>query len=291
MRLVPTYAVLVWVLLALACADKAWACGSSHAGHARDHEESPPSSQNLRKLRHRGGKPKRIVECATASPNRTEVRSSMAAVADFYRQADAGAGFRRQAGPIVVDVNFVVVTKTLVGSNGAPYEYGDVSQERLDLQIGLLNAAFSPEFNFRLINVQRVSNESYFTFQPRWPGETSEEEFELKAQYRRGGREILNVYSLEPDDADGDPDTAILGFAYFPYPYLNRRIEDGVCIHHQTLPNGTMFPNKNGKVSGTVYSFGWSTRSRVHVNSSAYILAHPSRKFRRFLLVQPDACS
>jgi hypothetical protein len=246
--------ILLLVLLVLESADRAWACGSHHAGHAPNHEGATGlKRQNLRDLRRRRrvGKPKRIIECGTPTPNRTEVRSNMAAVSDFYRQADSDQGLRRrlQAGPIVIDINFVVVTMPDVGIDGVPYEYGDVSQERLDLQIGVLNAAFSPEFSFRLASVQRVSNETYFTVFPGWPGKSSREELELKAQYRRGGTETLNVYSLEPDDGDPTTTSTLLGFAYPPYPYVNRRVEDGIFIHHETLPDGAFLDKSEGKVS------------------------------------------
>jgi hypothetical protein len=276
MLVAPACPILLLVLLVLESVDRAWACGSHHPGHAPNHEGATGlNRQNLRDLRRRGvGKPKRIIECGTPTPNRTEVRSNMAAVADFYRQADSDEGLRRrlQAGPIVIDINFVVVTEPYIGIDGVPYEYGDVSQERLDLQIGVLNAAFSPEFSFQLASVQRVSNESYFTVHPGWPGESSREELELKAQYRRGGTETLNVYSLEPDG--GDLTSTLLGFAYPPYPYVNRRVEDGIFIHHETLPDGAF---REGKVS-----LDWR---QVLVFTSIFChLIYPIVHFRRLFM-------
>jgi Pregnancy-associated plasma protein-A len=181
--------------------------------------------------------------CGTEVPQRNEVRASMAAVEDFYRSGNDGWKQQLQTGPIVIDVNFVVVSNET--------GYGNVSQKMVDDQIAVLNAAFSPEFSFRLTNTERVSNNSLFEIAARDPKKPTNGELLLKSQYHRGGTETLNVYSLRPGDrvnATHEP-MPILGFSTFPYPtFIFRKELDGVVIWFETMPGGSFAGNNEGDV-------------------------------------------
>jgi Pregnancy-associated plasma protein-A len=182
--------------------------------------------------------------CGTEVPQRNEVRASMTAVDDFYR--DDGWKQRLQTGPIVIDVNFVVVSNET--------GYGNVSQKMVEDQVAVLNAAFSPEFSFRLTNTERVSNNSMFVLVARDPNPIHypKGELWLKSRYHRGGTETLNVYSLLPVDpkkAKHEP-MPILGFSTFPYPTLIIRKElDGVVLWFETMPGGAFAEHNEGDVS------------------------------------------
>jgi hypothetical protein len=130
--------------------------------------------------------------CGTAGANQNEVRINAKTIEDFYKQGGGDGGWRRrlQTGPIVIDVNFVVVSNAT--------GYGNVTNETVNAQIAVLNAAFSPDFSFRLTSLQRVSNNSLFEIPARDPHKPTSEEVLLKRQYRKGGTETLNVYSASP---------------------------------------------------------------------------------------------
>jgi hypothetical protein len=231
----------------LACAQATWACGTGDAHHE---DLASTSRQNLRDLRRRDGTKQKIVPvCGTVPPTNGEVRMSMGEVADFYRQVENDNDWKRrlQVGPINIDVNWVVVTD----SDGN----GNVTQATLKKQMDILNAAYRPDFNFRLTSTQYVSNDTFFSFESTFPDPPSGPELALKSRYRRGGTETLNIYSLEPlypnPDNDDSPPT-LLGYAYFPYPFLNGGVVDGVVVHHETLPGGAFIDFNEGAVSGNL---------------------------------------
>jgi hypothetical protein len=233
------------VLAVLSYAQTAWACNAHQSGGA-NHGHSITTQPGRRDLRGRHGRKQKVFPvCGTESPTKREVTKSTRAVADFYRQVEKNNDWKRrlQAGPININVNFVVVSD----SNGT----GNVTQAVINDQMAVLNAAFRPDFNFSLISTQYVSNDTYFAFESTFP-EPSGAEVELKTRYRRGGTETLNVYSLEPiypDPEDPSDPPTLLGYAYFPYPFLNGGIVDGVVVHHETLPGGAFIDFSEGAVS------------------------------------------
>jgi Pregnancy-associated plasma protein-A len=190
--------------------------------------------------------------CGSSLPStrEDEVRASLSMVDDFYREADARDGWKRrlQGGPITVDVNFVVVSD----STGL----GNVTQKMVDDQMTVLNAAYSPDFRFRLSNLQRVSNDTLFVVLARNPYERpSIRENDLKIRYRSGGPETLNVYSLLPvilNATDEDDLIPVSGFSSFPYPILSEDELDGVVFLFDTMPGGQDAGYDEGDVSARI---------------------------------------
>jgi hypothetical protein len=221
----------------------------ARAGGAADnvHHSSVVTHGNLRDLRRRnGGKPKSFLLCGTVAPTKTQVMESMEAVGDFYREVENDNDWNRrlQTGPIEVGVNFVIVSNET--------GYGNVTQARVDAQIAVLNAAYRPYFSFRLTSTQYVSNDTYFAMAIIPEGPLADE-IEMKTRYRRGGPETLNVYSLSPYSV-----VSVLkpmyGHAYFPYPYVNQGVANGVVIRHEVLPGGPIeiYNYTNGYAEGDV---------------------------------------
>jgi hypothetical protein len=190
--------------------------------------------------------------CGSSLPSarEDEVRASLSLVDDFYREAGAHDGWKRrlQGGPITVDVNFVVVSD----STG----FGNVTQKMVDDQMSVLNTAYSPDFRFRLSNLQRVSNDTLFVLLARNPYERPAiDEIDLKIRYRRGGPETLNVYSLLPiilNATDEDDLIPVAGFSSFPYPILSEDELDGVVFLFDTMPGGQDAGYDEGGVSASI---------------------------------------
>jgi hypothetical protein len=235
-----------FVSFLVVCATVARACGDLRADN--EHHSSLVTHGNLRDLRRRnGGKPKPFLLCGTVAPTKTQVMESMEAVGDFYREVENENDWnqRLQTGPIEVGVNFVIVSNET--------GHGNLTQAQVDGQIAVLNAAYRPNFSFRVTSTQYVSNDTYF-YMEVIPGGVSTMELEVKTRYRRGGAETLNVYSLSPVFVDVDPILGpvvnpVYGYANFPYPYVNLGVANGVFIHHEVLPGGTITNYAEGIVS------------------------------------------
>lgn len=120
---------------------------------------------------------------------------------------------------VVIPVYFHVITS---GSNG------DVTDEMIDDQMHVLNAAFDPHgFQFCRRATTRTNNRQLF--------KDKGNKYELK----RGGAETLNIYT---NDADG-----YLGYAYLPGPNCCAgESYDGVVLLHSTLPGGGAAPYDEG---------------------------------------------
>jgi hypothetical protein len=261
--------VLLGVLITLASVRSAWGCG----GH--DVDNVLHENRNLREIRRRHRDKGEVFPfCRTVAPTKGEVRTSMTAVTDFYRQADRDDDAKRrlQGGPIQIKVNFVVVSD----SSGK----GNVSQAMVVDQIAVLNAAFSPDFRFNLTSTQRVSNNTYFSFASTYPDPFSPAELALATRYRKGGTETLNIYSLLPI-FPGNANLTLLGYAFYPYPFLHPGVADGAYVHYETLPGGGFADYAKGAVS-TIYSFPSSRR---------YILMWSDLRFHKSLPSPRRSCT
>jgi hypothetical protein len=170
----------------------------------------------------------------------------MEAVADFYKEADNDKDWKRrlQSGPIMIDVNFVLVSD----SDGV---IGNVTQKMVDDQMAVLNTAYSPDFNFRLSNVQRVTDDNLVLILARDPLELpTPREAVLKTIYRKGGTETLNVYSLVPYVVNASNATVLIpGFSTLPYPAFSEGDLDGVVLLYATMPGGRVNGYNQGDVS------------------------------------------
>jgi hypothetical protein len=112
---------------------------------------------------------------------------------------------------------------------------GTVTQQQVDDQIAVLNAAYaSTGWEFDLVSTD-FTNSAY-----AWrmtPG--SAQEAAAKAFLRQGTADDLNIYVVNP--AGG-----LLGWATFPWDYAADPVDDGVAVLYSTLPGGAAAPYNLG---------------------------------------------
>lgn len=118
---------------------------------------------------------------------------------------------------------------------------GNLPAKRIDAQIAVLNNAFSGRtggaataFTFYRAGVDRTTNATWFNMRPG-----SEAERTMKTRLRKGGAAALNIYSVKPQDG-------LLGWATFPASYGGGPKQDGVAVHYQSLPGGSLKPYNAG---------------------------------------------
>ncbi|MBI4402556.1 MAG: zinc metalloprotease [Deltaproteobacteria bacterium] len=136
----------------------------------------------------------------------------------FYRSSDVNA----MVGSTIIRVYFHVIR------NG---RLGNVSRKMIRQQIAALNKAYAPSrIRFILSRLDYTSNAKWFDgcFDPYY-------EDQMKKKLRRGGASILNIYTCQPTNP-------FIGWATFPYQYELNPVNDGVVIHHATLPGGSLPP-------------------------------------------------
>jgi hypothetical protein len=129
----------------------------------------------------------------------------------------------------VIDVYFHVVNQ------GTREVDGNISQTKIQNQINVLNGAFAAHgWTFNLVEVTRTNNRSWFTAK-----QGSRQEVQMKRSLRRGGATALNIYSVNPP-------RNLLGWATFPSSYSSNPSYDGVVIHFQSVPGGSLAPYNEG---------------------------------------------
>ncbi|GLW65685.1 zinc metalloprotease [Actinomadura rubrobrunea] len=155
-----------------------------------------------------------------------EVRAAERDLADRLARLDRSPDGDRRSLPARVDVPVYFH----VLHDG---ERGDVPTERIRRQIAAMNAAYGGGYGgadtgvrFRLVQVTRTDNPAWYSHPDRY-------EMTFKDQLRRGGAGTLNLYS-----ADTGPD--LLGWSTFPWRYRSEPIRDGVVIHHESMPGGSI---------------------------------------------------
>jgi hypothetical protein len=93
---------------------------------------------------------------------------------------------------------------------------------------------------FQLANVTRVVNAKWFNDAgPDTPAQT-----EMKAALRRGGPDVLNIFTVSFNNITAD---GLLGYATFPADYSGNPKDDGVVVNFATLPGGTAAPTNLGR--------------------------------------------
>jgi len=114
---------------------------------------------------------------------------------------------------------------------------GDVSQQLIDDQIAVLNAAYAGQtggsatpFTFSLAGVTRTDNASWFN-----TCDVASTEAEMKGALRVGGPGTLNLYTCNPGGG-------LLGWATFPSWYAGAPSDDGVVVLYSSLPGGGAAP-------------------------------------------------
>jgi hypothetical protein len=140
---------------------------------------------------------------------------------------------RRLKVKITVFVNWVVISH----SNGA----GALTQEQMDSQVNVLNAAFAPHFRFQILNIQRVVNNDLFTC-------TDANELVISQTYRTGDSAVLNFFTCYPP--------GYLGWSRFPYGGNAGSVWDFVIVAYNTVPGGNLGPYSYGHVSMVAQNHG-----------------------------------
>ncbi|MBR8744149.1 zinc metalloprotease [Nocardiopsis sp. MG754419] len=124
-----------------------------------------------------------------------------------------------------------VVVHVISASDGS----GQVSDERVDDQVDVLNRAYRGDyaqgsegtdtgFRFELSEVTRTENDTWFR-------RFGEQRDTIRARLHQGGPETLNIYTA-------DLGSGLLGFSTFPQDQADAPEQDGVAIAHDTLPGG-----------------------------------------------------
>ncbi|WP_231329424.1 zinc metalloprotease [Actinomadura graeca] len=128
---------------------------------------------------------------------------------------------------ITVRVHFQVV----YGSSG------NVPDATLAKQLDVLNKAYaSSGVSFTLAETKRTNNATWFS-------DPQANESKMKNALRAGGAQDLNFYT-------GNLGGGLLGWATFPSSYRSQPKLDGVVVHYQSLPGGTL-TNYNEGHTGT----------------------------------------
>lgn len=147
------------------------------------------------------------------------------------RAAGAAAAFE----PTEVPVYFHVIAKDR-GNKG-----GDLSRERIDAQMDVLNNAFAGSgFSFELEKITRTYEPEWFNLiatngaDPRY-FRGSGKEIKMKQALHRGDAETLNIYTASLGQF-------LLGWAYLPWDFTGDngeplpRFFDGVVLDYRSLP-------------------------------------------------------
>lgn len=111
----------------------------------------------------------------------------------------------------------------------------DVPDSQLNAQMAVLNAAYAPYgYQFTLVSTNRTNNTAWSTHSPG-----SAEETAMKNTLAVEPATTLNVYFC--DLAGG-----LLGYATFPWMYLESSSMHGVVVLYSSVPGGTAAPYNEG---------------------------------------------
>ncbi|KAJ3411404.1 hypothetical protein HDV05_002284 [Chytridiales sp. JEL 0842] len=136
--------------------------------------------------------------------------------------------------PIKVPLVFHVVS----AKSGDP-KLGDLTDETLEAQVKVLNQGFQGKFEFEVQEINRIVDAATFGV----PGNPSAspliggpEHQALKQQNRKGGPNVLNLYTIGAMNSGNGG--GVLGYAAFPSSYEQSPKEDGVVLIASTFPGG-----------------------------------------------------
>ncbi len=129
--------------------------------------------------------------------------------------------------PINVPVHFHVI------NNGQGIGEGNISEQMINDQIAVLNAAFgSMSVQFTLVGTDRTTNAAWYAC-------SRSNEIQFKTALRQGTADDLNIYSCNPGGG-------LLGWATFPSSYASAPANDGIVILHSSMPGGSAAPYNLG---------------------------------------------
>jgi hypothetical protein len=148
---------------------------------------------------------------------------------DFRNRMDRKGAIRTMAvGPITVQVHWQVITD---GSTG------NLSDAVLANQLNVLNRSYAGSgVIFQLASTKRTNNAAWFH-------DPEGNENAMKSALRVGKAQDLNFYTA-------DLGSSLLGWATFPNSYRSQPKMDGVVVHYQSLPGGSL-TNYNQGDTGT----------------------------------------
>jgi hypothetical protein len=126
-----------------------------------------------------------------------------------------------------VNVYFHVVNK------GSGIANGDISTSMITEQMNVLNAAYTPNYQFNLVSTDRTTNTTWYN------GCYGTSETAMKTALHQGTADDLNVYTCNPSGG-------ILGYATFPSSYNSAKVKDGVVLLYSSLPGGSAAPYNLG---------------------------------------------
>ena len=95
---------------------------------------------------------------------------------------------------------------------------------------------------FKLVSTTRTKNPKWF----KNVGPDTPEQKAMKKQLRRGGPNVLNIFTVSFDNEASD---GLLGYATFPSDYRNNPKDDGVVVRYSTLPGGAEAPANLGRTT------------------------------------------
>lgn len=129
---------------------------------------------------------------------------------------------------IMVPVFFHVIAK------GQTVEQGKIPLSVISEQIEVLNQFF------KSMNIQFELKEVDYSIEENWFDATYGEDLEFKEKLRKGGLSTLNIYALQPLDQS-------LGWSHYPWDAASNIFQDGVIVHQQVLPGGSLVAYNQGK--------------------------------------------
>lgn len=151
-----------------------------------------------------------------------EIEARTAAILKAKRERGEGI----PAGTLVA-ANVPVYVHVMAAANGA----GNVTDQQIASQITVLNKTFGGQessaaantgFTFTLAGVDRFYNDTWHV-----DGNSTT----YRAQTRKGGANALNIWLVDFD---------YLGIATFPWDYDNKPTIDGIRVHWDSLPGGSI---------------------------------------------------
>jgi hypothetical protein len=163
------------------------------------------------------------LRCGTRTVYEDEVAAIEKARQNWLRKNTWAAARPPGGGAPTVNVYFHVLRKDLTVAGG------NIPDAWITAQMNVINNAFS-NFNFNLVEVTRTTNSTWFN----GGGEKA-----MKSALRQGTCADLNIYTLKPRNG-------LLGWAYFPSDCSRFTVWDGVVIHYDSLPGGSLVPYNEG---------------------------------------------
>jgi hypothetical protein len=165
--------------------------------------------------------------CSTVEPDDVQKAQIETEIGQYLRDPVLGVSRSALTGG-TIDVYWHVI------NNGTSTSQGNISDQSINSQINVLNAAYaSSGWQFRLVSTDRTTNSSWYTCS----GGTCETQ--MKNALRQGSADDLNVYS-------NNMGQGLLGWATFPSSYQSQPKMDGVVILFSSLPGGSAAPYNLG---------------------------------------------